>query len=152
MQHVRTLGLSSRFRESSVAFALTVGIFGTGLCDPAQARIIKFDPPGSTNTLPFAINASKWITGFYEDSNGGFHGFLRVPDGTITTIDVPGATCGTYAQSINRSGVIVGGEQDSNCNSHGFIRAPGGTITTFDVPGAIDTFPFSVNNGGVITG
>src|SRR5690349_553986 len=108
MQHVRTLGLSSRFRESSGAIALALVVFGTGLCGPAQAKIIKFDPPGSTETLPFAINSSLWIIGTYLAGNSLSHSFLRTPDGTITTIDVPGATCGTYANSINRSGVIVG--------------------------------------------
>jgi len=105
MQQVRSLGLSSRFAGSSIAFALTLVIFGAGLCDPVQAKIIKFDPPGSTFTLPTGINASKWITGWYNDSGSYAHSFLRTPDGTITTIDVQGATCGTSAYSINRSGV-----------------------------------------------
>src|SRR5437016_3239234 len=149
---MRTLGLSSRFRESSVACALTLAIFGTELCDPAEARIITFDPPGADATYPSGINASGWITGSYGNNNGDFHSFLRAPDGTFTTFDVSGATCGTYAESINRSGVIVGGEQD-NCNDgHGFVRASDGTITAFDVPGSIYTWAVSVNNAGLITG
>src|ERR1041385_6785148 len=94
-------------RASAAAFALTLAILGMGLCQPVQAKIIEFDPPGSDNTLPTAINDSRWITGSYSDS-GGTHGFLRTPDGTTTIIDVQGATCGTYVWSINRSGVIVG--------------------------------------------
>src|ERR1700722_17436426 len=108
MPRIRTLRTSPRFRESGVAFALAVGIFCTGLCDPVQAKIVKFDPPGSSNTMPTAINASRWITGIYVGGNNGdLHSFLRVPDGSITTIDVQDATCGTYANSINSSGVIV---------------------------------------------
>ena len=152
MRQVRTPGLSSRFRESSIAFALTLIIFGTGLCDPVQARTIRFDPPGATDTYPMGINASRWITGWYKDSNSKYHAFLRATDGTITTIDVKGARCGTEANSINRSGVIVGVEFDSNCDFHGFVRAADGTITTFEVPGAIDTDAISVNNGGLVTG
>src|SRR5437660_127255 len=151
MRQVRILGLSSRFPRCA-AFALTLIIFGTGLCDPVQARTIRFDPPGATDTYPMGINASRWITGWYKDSNSKYHAFLRATDGTITTIDVKGARCGTYAQGINRNGVIVGGDQDSNCGSHGFARTPDGTITTFDVPGATYTWAFSVNNAGLITG
>src|SRR2546423_15492679 len=110
MRQVRTLGLSLPFRESSVAFALALLIFETGLCHSVQAKIITFDPAGSIETLPTAINASKWITGFYLDNAGNTHSFLRTPDGAITTIDAQGATCGTLANSINRSGVIVGEE------------------------------------------
>src|SRR5207248_11321452 len=113
MRQVRSFRLLSRFRESSVAIALTLALFGTGLCDPAQAKIIKFDFPESNGTLPLAINASRWITGWYVDVNGNTHSFLRAPDGTYTTIDVEGATCGTDAKSINRSGVMVGAEFDS---------------------------------------
>ena len=122
MRQVRSFRLSSRFRESSVAIALTLALFGTGLCDPVQARIIRFDPPGSYATYPTGINASRWITGWYSDSAPYPHSFLRAWDGTITTIDVQDATCGTYAESINRSGVIVGSEGDNNCNFHAFIR------------------------------
>jgi hypothetical protein len=112
MPRIRVSGLSSRIRESNAIFALALVFFGTGFCDPIQARIIKFDPPGSTDTTPIAINASGWIIGTYLDSNGGApQSFLRIPDGTITTIDVPGATCGTYANGINSGGVIVGGMQ-----------------------------------------
>jgi len=111
MRQVRSLGLSSRFPRCA-AFALTLIIFGTGLCDPVQARIIEFDPPGSGYTYPIGINASKWIVGQYYDSAPYAHSFLRAPDGTFTTIDVQSATRGTYANSINRSGVIVGEEAD----------------------------------------
>src|SRR5438132_804355 len=151
MRQVPSLWSSSRFRESGVAFALALGIFGTGLCDPVQARIIEFDPPGSGYTYPIGINASKWIVGQYYDSAPYAHSFLRAPDGTFTTIDVQSATRGTYANSINRSGVIVGDYGDSS-GYHAFERAADGTIITFDVPGAIDTEAIGVNNGALVTG
>ena len=68
------------------------------------------------------------------------HGFVRAPDGTITTFDVPGAGTGpgqgTVPETINASGAITGWDIDANDVSHGFLRAPDGTISaTFDVPG-----------------
>lgn len=68
---MRSLGLSSRFPGNSAAIALTLVIFGT--CHPVQAKVIIFDPPGSTYTLPAAINASGWVTGSWVDSNRNNH-------------------------------------------------------------------------------
>ena len=35
--------------------------------------------PGSVATLPWDMNATGYITGFYIDSNFVWHGFLRTP-------------------------------------------------------------------------
>ena len=82
------------------------------------------------------------------------HGFLRAPDGTITTFDVPVAA-GNRANSINPAGAITGYYEvfdGTSFNVHGLLRAPGGTITTFDVPGATITWASSINPAGAITG
>src|SRR6476646_7658418 len=51
----------------------------------------SFDPPGSTLTLATDINARGQIVGRYLAA-GHTHGFLRDPDGTVTTIDYPGSS------------------------------------------------------------
>src|SRR5258708_32536111 len=56
-----------------------------------KVTIITFDPLGSVQTMPMSINAGGAITGSYLDGTTT-HGFLRMPDGTITTFDGPGAT------------------------------------------------------------
>ena len=93
-----------------------------------------------------------------------FHGFLRTPDGVITTFDVPGAGTGpgqgTFAGNINPSKAIAGRYVDSNNVTHGFLRVPDGTFTTFDAPNAgtgpgQGTFVFTVsclNPAGAIAG
>jgi len=57
-----------------------------------------------------------------------FHGFVRAKDGTITTIDAPGAGTGpgqgTQCGSINPAGAITGSYIDSNNVFHGFLRTP----------------------------
>ena len=79
-----------------------------------------------------AIGLNDWgaITGSYPDANNVYHGFLRSPDGRITSFDAPNADRtpgddnGTYPYSINDAGVIMGSYQDSNNVFHGFVLLP----------------------------
>jgi uncharacterized membrane protein len=70
--------------------------------------------------------------------------------GTVTPIDVPGATS-TLAVDINASGAIVG-RYFSVGQTHGFLRNPEGEFSTIDVPGAIFTVAGGINNRGDIVG
>jgi hypothetical protein len=53
------------------------------------------------------------------------HGFVRTPDGTITTFDAPGAGTGlfqgTIPSGINPAGAIVGYYLDASYVFHGFL-------------------------------
>ncbi len=53
---------------------------------PARRRRHDHDfrDPGSTSTVPDAINDRRDITGSYLDSNNVWHGFVRAADGTVT--------------------------------------------------------------------
>ena len=88
----------------------------------------KFDPPGSiTDDAPhvddegyivrptaaaLSINESGDIAGYYGDTAGVVHGFIRRRDGTYTTFEAPGAArhgnLGTFSESINNRGDITG--------------------------------------------
>jgi len=130
----------------------------------AIPMIIIFDPPGAAppGTFTHDINPAGAIVGLYFDAMLMGHGFLRAPDGTITTFDVPGAGTGsgqgTLGENINDSEVIEGNYIDASNVAHGFVRARDGTITTFDAPGAgtgsgQGTFPNGhINDTGTITG
>jgi hypothetical protein len=118
------------------------------------------------------INPKGEISGRYVDTNGVSHGFLRAPDGTITTFDVPGAgtgagvacnllfipTCqGTIPENVNSGGAISGEYVDASGIFHGFLRAKDGSFVTFDAPGAgtgpgQGTIPFCNNPVNAITG
>jgi hypothetical protein len=85
------------------------------------------------------------------------------PEGTLTEFDGPDANpaagLGTQAFANNDLGVSVGVYTDMNVVPHGFIRTADGKISSFDAPGAglgagLDqgTFPYSVNDFGVIAG
>jgi hypothetical protein len=138
---------------------------GHGFLRAPDGTFTTFDPPGSTGTtvgsdsLPFAgppINPAGVITGDYFDASGVDHGFLRAPDGTITTFDAPGAVNGTSLLCcITPAGAVAGISFDANFVGHGFLRAPDGTFTSFDPPGAAPPFgtnPNGNNPAGAISG
>ena len=97
----------------------------------------------SAVTAAEGINLAGTIAGLYADASFVFHGFLRAPDGTITTFDAPGAVNGTTPSGINPAGAIAGTYSDASFVGHGFLRAPDGTITTFDPPGSTGPFEHS---------
>jgi hypothetical protein len=105
-----------------------------------QGTFVTFDVPGAgtasfQGTLPFSLNPSGAITGYYVDAAGVYHGFLRAADGTITAIDPPGSVF-TQAWNINEAGSITGDFCDKAA-CHGFLQTANGTLTPFDVPGAV---------------
>jgi hypothetical protein len=115
------------------------------------ATCTTFDPLGSTSTQPQSINPAGVITGYYFDANFVAHGFLRAPNGTLTTFDPPGYPNNTLAinsvgnsLAINPAATITGSYVDNISGYvHGFLRVTTGgeeqppkvTFTTFDVPG-----------------
>jgi hypothetical protein len=115
--------------------------------------------------IPTDINPGGVITGWYCTADcyppaGTIAGFLRVPDGALTTFDAPpgGYLSGTIYMiapppSINPAGEIAGTYYDGS-GAHGFLRARDGTLTTIDVPGAYygSTEVFDINPAGVIVG
>jgi len=110
---------------------------------PSPARpvgtFITFDVPGAVNgSYPVSINLAGAITGSYADADFLGHGFLRAENGSISTLDVPGAaTFGTVPSSINPADTITGSYDDANFVGRGFLRTANGNLVTFDVPGAV---------------
>jgi len=76
-------------------------------------------PPNSFQTEITGLNELGAIVGFYNEvpqGRGGDHNFVREPQGTITSFDVPG---GGAPASINNFGVITG-----SSGTGGFLRVP----------------------------
>jgi hypothetical protein len=134
-----------------------------GFLRAPDGTFTTFEVPGANGgTLPQSINPKEAITGTYTivtiepTFSVVGHGFLRAPDGTIRTFDVPGAVT-TIASGINPEGEIAGNYFDGSNVSHGYLRARDGAITTFSAPGAgtgpsQGTFVTSINPKGAITG
>jgi uncharacterized membrane protein len=159
---------------------LRIALLGTALCmifipvlsgvAPAhatapQGTFVTFDIPGSDLGIqqPDGINPSGAIAGVYSaviNQNSVLLGFLRAPDGTVTTIAPPGSTF-TFVGSpffnnggppINPAGALAGYYFDASGAEHGFLRAPNGTFSTFDPLGSTSTFPSGINPEGAISG
>ena len=125
--------------------------------------IITFDALGTRDTQSVGINPAGTIAGIYFDASSVSHGFVRAPNGAITTFDAPGAGTrpgqgtGGLGGAINPAGTIAGNYIDANFECHGFVRATNGAITTFDAPDAgtglfQGTIPFGSNPAGAIVG
>jgi hypothetical protein len=130
-----------------VGFYTDTNIVGHGFVRTRDGDFTSFDAPGAglghglnEGTVAYSINNRGEIAGQFQDPNLVFHGFVRYPDGTIATFDVPGAGTGagqgTLGEGINPAGEIDGYYLDANNVGHGFLRTPDGAITTFDAPGA----------------
>jgi len=101
-----------------------------GFLRTPDGTFTTFDVPGAgtgafqgTGLFGVAINPAGAIGGTYIDAGGRTHGFLRAPDGTITTFDPPDSVF-TVPESINPAGVIAGTYQDASGTTHGFLRIP----------------------------
>src|SRR5438094_9701737 len=171
-RHAAKIGRVTRWTgwtqwRGSLALCLALCGLELGLSSIARAATFTtFDVRGAgtgsgQGTLATSINPAGVITGYYLDASGAFHGFLRAPDGSVTTFNAPGAGAGTdlrqgtFPKSINPSGAITGYYIDAGNVIHGFLRAPDGALTTFDAPGAgafLGTFALSINSAGAIAG
>ena len=123
-----------------IAFALNVM--------PTGALALTFtivDVPGAEAA---GINPQGDIVGFYIAGTAN-HGFLLDKEGTLTTIDVPGASI-TRARGISPQGDIVG-FYIAGSTSHSFLLHEG-TFTIIDVPGASFTRARGINPQGDIVG
>src|SRR5262249_39538762 len=98
------------------------------------------------------INPAGVVVGGWTDPNcADFHGFLRAPDGTFTSFDVPGAQ-DTAPSAINPAGTVVGDYFDAS-GIHGFLRASNGAFTKFDIPSApFGLDPTAINPAAAVTG
>jgi len=137
-----------------------------------QPTIIEFNAPNAgtasgQGTFPQDNNENGAITGYSIDAEVSCHGFLRTPDGIITSFDAPGSatykSCqsgnagGTWANGINPRGDIVGYFQDEKYLAHAFLRYADGTFATIDAPGAgtegnQGTVGYAINPAGTIAG
>jgi hypothetical protein len=79
------------------------------------------------------MNCEGATTGYYIDSSGNAHSFLRTAHGQMKTIDVLGAVW-TQAVYINDFGTILGLYGDPDGSEHYFLRDAWGNYTYFDPP------------------
>jgi len=142
-----------------------------GFVRSPEGRFTSFEAPAAdTNaqdfngTLPNAINDAGAITGVYYDVSNLAHGFLRSPQGEMTTFDPPGSTA-TIPIALNLESAIVGYYVDESGLFGAFLRRADGTFVTWKDPNACNTpntatsqffcggtGAFNINVFGVIAG
>ena len=171
MKFAKNFRTKFAFPSAQAVFGLLLAIAWPQLV-LAGNPITTFDPPGAgtaagQGTFPQQILNSGTVVGYYVDTDGMAHGFIRSVRGTYTIIDVPGAA-GTQAYGINDKGTVVGWwfEPLTTKGSvyHGYLRDKDGNLTYFDVPGAapflpqsgsplvVIPLPLSINRGGTVFG
>jgi hypothetical protein len=110
------------------------------------------DVPGapSQSTIPFAINDSGDISGYYYDH--GVHGFLEV-SGVFQTLDDPLALPGsTVAFGVNSADEVAGYYIDAN-GPHGFTYQSGIYTSIFNPrDSSAYLVATGINNNAVVTG
>lgn len=112
------------------------------------------DFPGAVLTNVQGINASGDTVGFYTDTGGRQHGFLRSGD-QYRSIDFPNASL-TQAHGIGPAGDIVGQYQRQNESgavpAHGFVLTRRGGFLAVDYPGHQNTVAQRLLADGTILG
>jgi len=110
----------------------TVSIFEGPDLNPAAGGLVC---PRCGGTLVTAATASGESVGYYVADYNIIRGFVRRLDGTVSNLDVPGATS-TWPEALNLEGSIAGEyTSPAPVGSRNFLLLRNGTLESFDVPG-----------------
>jgi hypothetical protein len=114
--------------------------------------IITF--PGAVNTYGDFVNAAGAVVGSYIDADGMFHGFIRNPDGSFTTIDLPEMPNlqFLFVNTITDFGAVGFRAKAANDILRSYILMPDGTLYEVRIPGSVITVVRNVNQDGSIIG
>ena len=114
--------------------------------------IITF--PGAVNTYGDFVNAAGAVVGSYTDADGMFHGFIRHPDGSFTTIDLPEMPnlVFLFVNTITDFGVVGFRAKAANDILRSYILMPDGTLYEVRIPSSVITVVRNVNQDGSIVG
>ncbi|MYK18331.1 T9SS type A sorting domain-containing protein, partial [Candidatus Poribacteria bacterium] len=110
--------------------------------------------PGAVNTYGDFVNAAGAVVGSYVDADGIPHGFIRNPDGSFTTIDLPKMPNleFLFVNTITDFGVIGFRAKAVNDILRSYILLPDGTLYEVRLPGSVNTVVRNVNQDGSIIG
>ena len=110
--------------------------------------------PGAVKTYGDFVNAAGVVVGSYVDADGLAHGFIRNPDGSFVTIDVPETPelRFIFVNAINDVGFIVFRAMAVDDIQRSYIIFPGGTPQELRVPDSVNTVVRNINQDGSIIG
>ena len=115
---------------------------------------LKITFPGAVQTYGDFVNAAGAVVGSYIDTDGMFHGFIRNPDGSFNTIDLPKTPNLVYlfVNTITDLGVIGFRAKAVNDILRSYILLPDDTLYEVRFPDSISTVVRNVNQDGSIIG
>ena len=110
--------------------------------------------PGAVNTYGDFVNAAGAVVGSYVDTDGMFHGYVRHPDGSFATIDLPEMPNldFLFVNTITDAGVIGFRAKAANDILRSYILLPSGILYEVRLPGSVSTVVRNVNQDGSIIG
>ena len=114
---------------STVSYETPTAPFTT--LDAPGAGNSSYEGTGCPSDCPTSLNDFGEVTGDYIDTNYVFHGYLRSPNGTITTVD-PAGTIFTWSSGIDDLGQVTGYYADVNDVYHGFVAVPCSQVCSRD--------------------
>jgi probable HAF family extracellular repeat protein len=120
---------------------------------PASAhyKFIPIGPQDSLYAVANGINNSGTVTGYYEDTNSNYHGFIW-QEGAFKTVDYPGAV-DTLLFGTNNRGVAIGYYGDGTTNHTVTYSIQSGTWTALpDIPDYSQNEGYGINDAGVAVG
>ena len=111
----------------------------------------SFDIPGATSYFVPGINDEGVVVGSWFAADGSVVGFIRSPNGHITTpvVNPNDNSSFTVLRAVNDEGVVAGFYGANTGN--GFLLSEG-TFRTVDFPGAVSTALRGLNNRGDVSG
>ncbi|MDE0483925.1 MAG: T9SS type A sorting domain-containing protein [Candidatus Poribacteria bacterium] len=115
---------------------------------------LSFMFPGAVATYGDFVNAAGVVVGSYRDADGMFHGFMRNPDGSFITIDVPNVPNleFLFVNTITDVGVVGFRAKAENDILRSYILLPSGDLHEIRIPGSVITVVRNVNQDGSIVG
>jgi len=110
--------------------------------------------PGAVNTYGDFVNAVGAVVGSYIDADGMFHGFIRNPDGSFATIDLPEMPNldFLFVNTITDFGAVGFRAKAANDILRSYILMPDGTLYEVRIPSSVITVVRNVNQDGSIVG
>ena len=115
---------------------------------------MSFTFPGAVATYGDFVNAAGAVVGSYRDTDGMPHGYVRNPDGSFTTIDLPTMPNlqFLFVNTITDLGVIGFRAKAANDILRSYILLPDDTLYEVQFPSSVSTVVRNVNQDASIIG
>jgi probable HAF family extracellular repeat protein len=135
---------------SAVRQAAPAAVAPAASTSTAAYEFVTIDAPGEPATNAYGVNDTGLVSGYFNDVNLDFHGFLW-HDGRLQTHDYPQALETALGDS-NNAGIVIGNYGDVAQHAVLFDAELATWTTLPDIPNLPVNLGDGINNRGVATG